>query len=121
MVCRNQTKTICIISGTFQENKQGTLKAKIDELETNTNIKYVRKLYRGVRDFKKVYQPKTNIGKDEKGDLVTDCYSIVARWRNQFSQLFIAYGFSDVRQREMHTAEPLAPEPNAFEVEMTID
>jgi hypothetical protein len=30
-------------------------------------------------------------------------------------------GVSDVRQREMHTAEPLVPEPSAFQVEMAIE
>jgi len=45
----------------------------------------------------------------------------VVRWRNQFSQLFIAYGFSDVRQTEIHTAEQLMPEESAFEVEMAIE
>jgi len=33
------------------------------------------------------YQPRTNIVKDEKGDLDTDSHSILARWRNYFSQL----------------------------------
>jgi hypothetical protein len=45
----------------------------------NENIRY---LYRGVSGFKKGYQPRTNIVKDEKGDLVTDSHSILARWRN---------------------------------------
>jgi hypothetical protein len=44
-------------------------------------------LYRGRNDFKKGYQPRTNIVKDEKGDLVADSQSILARWRNHFSQL----------------------------------
>jgi hypothetical protein len=78
-------------------------------------------LYRGISGFKKSYQPRTNIGKGKKSDLFTDCYSIVVRWRNQYSQLFIAYGFSDVRQTELHTAEPLMPEAGAFEVEITIE
>jgi hypothetical protein len=78
-------------------------------------------LCRDIRDFKKGYQSRTNVGKDEKGDLVTDCYSIVAGWRNQFSQLFIEYTVSDVRQLEIHTEEPLAPEPSAFEFEMAIE
>jgi hypothetical protein len=51
----------------------------------------VRDLYRGIRDFKNGCQPRTTIGKDEKGDLVIDCYSIVAGRRNQFSQQFFAY------------------------------
>jgi hypothetical protein len=29
-------------------------------------------MYRGINDFKKIYQPRTNIVKDEKGILVTD-------------------------------------------------
>jgi len=47
--------------------------------------------------------------KDEKGDLVTDSNSILARWSNHFSQLFNVHGVSDVRQTEIHTAEPLVP------------
>jgi hypothetical protein len=44
-------------------------------------------LYRGSNDFKKGYQPRTHIVKEEKGDLVADSHSILARWRNDFSQL----------------------------------
>jgi hypothetical protein len=35
--------------------------------------------------FKKGYQPRTSIVKDEKGDLVADFCSILAGWRNYFS------------------------------------
>jgi len=41
--------------------------------------------------------------------MVTDFHSILARWRNHFSQLFNVHGVSDVRQTEIHTAEPLVP------------
>jgi len=75
-------------------------------------------LYRGLNDFKKGYQPRTNILKDEKGDLFSDSPSILARWRNYLSQLFNVHGVNDVRQSEIHTAEPLVPEPSAFEVEL---
>ena len=63
----------------------------------------MKDLHRGISDFKTVYQSITNIVKDEKGDVVTDCYSIVARWRNYFSQLFIIHGVSNVMQTEIHT------------------
>jgi hypothetical protein len=53
--------------------------------------------------------------------LVTDTHSILARWRNHFSQLFNVHGVSDVRQTEIHMAEPLLPEPSAFDVEMAIE
>jgi len=59
--------------------------------------------------------------KDEKGDLVADSHSIVARWRNYFSQLFNVRGVKVVGQAEIHTAEPLVPEPSAAEVELAID
>ena len=71
--------------------------------------------------MKKGYQPRTNIVKDEKGDLVLDSHSIVARCRNNFSQLFNVHGVNDVRQTEIHTTEPLVPEPSAFEVEMAFE
>jgi len=59
--------------------------------------------------------------KDEKGDLVVDSHSIVARWRNYFSQLSNVHGVKDVGQAEIHTAEPLVPERSASEVELAID
>ena len=39
-------------------------------------------MYRGIDDFKKGYQPRTTIVKNEKGDLVADPHSIMVRWRN---------------------------------------
>jgi hypothetical protein len=58
---------------------------------------------------------------DEKGDLVTDCHSILARRRIHFSQLFNIFGVTDVRRTEIHTAEPLLAEQSAFEVKMAIE
>jgi hypothetical protein len=36
------------------------MKAKIEQLETNSKFKHVRDLYQGINDFKKRYQPRTN-------------------------------------------------------------
>jgi len=47
------------------------------------------------------------MAKDEKGDLVVDFHSILARWRNHFSELLNVHGDNDVRQTEIYTAEPL--------------
>ena len=41
-------------------------KAKFEELETNSKIKTIRDLYRGISDLKKVYQPRTNKSKEWK-------------------------------------------------------
>jgi hypothetical protein len=42
----------------------------------------------------------------------------LAKWSNHFSQLLNIYG---VRQTEIHTAEPIVPEPSAFEFEMAFE
>jgi len=83
--------------------KKEYLKAKIDEPETNSKIKNIRDLHRGISDFKKSYQPGTNIVKNEKNDMVTESHSILARWRNHFSQLMNVHGINDVRQTEIHS------------------
>jgi len=57
------------------------------DLKLTVRSKNIRDLYRVINDFKKGYQPRTNIVKDEKGDLVADSHSILARWRKHFSQL----------------------------------
>jgi hypothetical protein len=92
-----------------------------EELETNSKINNIRDLYRGINDFKKGYHPRTFIVKDEKGDLFADSHSIMTRWRNYFSQLLNVHGAKDIRQAEIHTAEPLVPEPSALEFELAIE
>ena len=59
--------------------------------------------------------------KDDKGDLVADSQSILARWRNYFSQILNVHRVHDVRQTEIQTAEPIVPESSASEVEMAIE
>jgi len=59
--------------------------------------------------------------KDEKVNLVADSHSIVARWMKHFSQIFNVNGFKDVRQAEIHTAEPLVHEPSAAVFDLSID
>ena len=95
-------------------------KAQSHEIETISNTKNIRNLYMGINDFKKGYQSRTNIVKDEKGDLVTDSHSILARWRYH-SLLLIGHRVIDVRRTETLTAQPLVPEPSAYDVEMAIE
>ena len=80
------------------------LKAKIEDLESNSKTKNIRDLYRGISEFKKGYQPRTNLVKDQKGDLVADSHSILAKWRNNFAQLLNVYGVNDV-SRQKHTEQ----------------
>ena len=100
----------------FGNKKKEYLKAKIEELETNSNIKNIRDLYRGINDFKKGYQPRSKIVNDEIGDLVADSHSILARLRNDFSQLLNVHGVKDVRQTEI-----LVPDPNASDIELATE
>jgi hypothetical protein len=104
------------VSRHFGNKRKKYLKVKINELETNSKNKNIRDLYRGSNDFKEGYQPRTNVVNDEKGDLVADSHSILARWRNHFSQLLNIHGVNDFRQTELHMAEPLVPEPREFEM-----
>ena len=67
----NLNSVRCEVSRHFRNKKKGIF----EKLETNSKIK-------NIRDFKKGYQPRCNIVKDEKGDLVADSHSIVAWWRN---------------------------------------
>ena len=76
---------------------------------------------RGICDFKKGYQCKTKIIKNENSDLVADSLSILAWWKNHFSQLLSIHEVNDVRQTDIHTAELLVPEPRALEVELAIE
>ena len=104
----------------FRNEKKAYLRAKIEELETNSKINNIRDLYMGINDMKKGYEPRTRIVKDEKCDLVADCHSVMARWRTFFSQILNVHGVSDVRQAEIYTSEPLVPELSFLEVDLAI-
>jgi hypothetical protein len=67
----------------FRNKKREYLKDKINELETNknTNIDF----YRGINEFKKCYQTRINVMKDENGNLLADHQSALNRWKNFFN------------------------------------
>jgi hypothetical protein len=58
--------------------------------------------------------------KYENGDLLADSHRILNRWKNYFSHLLNVHYVSDVRQIEVHMAEPLLPGPSRLEVEIAI-
>jgi hypothetical protein len=95
--------------------KKGNIQEKkINELETNSKNKSIRNLYRGINKFKKGYQPKTNLVKDENGNPLAHSHNILKRWKNYFCQLLNVCGITNALQTEMHTAEPLVPEPSSI-------
>jgi hypothetical protein len=97
----------------FRNKSREYLKDKFNELATNSKNKKIRYLYRG-------YQLRNNIAKDENGDLLADSNNILNRWKNYFSQLLDVHNTSDVRQIEVHMAEPSVPGPSSLDVEIAI-
>jgi hypothetical protein len=53
----------------------------------NSKNKNISDLYRRINEFKRGYQPQSNLVKDENGDLLADSDSILNRWKNYFFQL----------------------------------
>jgi hypothetical protein len=58
--------------------------------------------------------------KDKRGNLLADLHNISNKWKNYFCHLLNVHRAGSVRQTQMHTAEPLVPEPSASEVEAAI-
>jgi hypothetical protein len=77
-------------------------------------------LHRGINEFKKGYQPRINDIKDENGNLLTDPQSVLNWWKNFFNQVLNVHGVHDIRQIDIHMAEPSVPEPSLIEVKIAI-
>jgi hypothetical protein len=106
----------CETSRTFRNKKKEYLKGKIHELETNNKNKNIRDFYRGINEFKKGYQHKINIIEDENGNLLADPQNVLNRWKHFFNQVLNIHGVHDVRQMDIHMAEPLLPEHSLVKV-----
>jgi hypothetical protein len=105
-------------SRTVRNNKREHLKGKINELETKN--KNIRDLYRGINEFKEGYKPRINIIKDKNANLPADPQNVLNKWKHYFNHVVNVHGVYDVRQMDIHTAEPLVPEPSLIEVEIAI-
>ncbi|PNF41609.1 hypothetical protein B7P43_G10463 [Cryptotermes secundus] len=75
----------------FRNKKREYLKDKIDDLAMNSKNKNIRDLYRGINDFKRGYQPSSNLVMDENGDLLADSHNILNMWKNYISKLLNVY------------------------------
>jgi hypothetical protein len=62
---KNLRKTSTIV----RKKKREYFKDKINWLQTNNKRKYITDLYRGISEFKKGYQLRIGIIKDENGNL----------------------------------------------------
>jgi hypothetical protein len=80
--------------------KRGNIrKDKINQFATNSKNKNIRDLNRVINEFKRGYQPRSNLVRNENGDLLADSNSILNRWKSYFPQLLNAHNVSDVRQK----------------------
>ena len=102
------------LSGVLEAKRRNIWKQKLRKFELRVRPKISVTCVGTSMTLTKNFQPRANIVKDEKGDLVTDWHNILAKWRNHFSQLLNV-------QCVNRTAEPLVPEPIAFEIEMAIE
>jgi hypothetical protein len=104
----------------FRNKKREYLNGKVNNFETNSKNKNIRGMYRGINEFKKGYQPRINIKKDENGNLLADPQNVLNGWKHFFNQTLYVHGVHDVRQMGIYTAEPLVPEPSLVDVEIAI-
>jgi hypothetical protein len=65
----------------FRNKKREYLKDKINEIQLYSKINNIRDLYRGITEFKKGCQPKTNLVKDKRGDLLAEPQKFLLRGR----------------------------------------
>jgi hypothetical protein len=86
----------------------------------NSKNNNIRDLYRGINGFKKGYQPRSSLVKNENFHVLVDYRIILNRWKSYFSQLPTVHNVSDVRQIEVQTAEPFVPGRSHLEVETAI-
>jgi hypothetical protein len=80
------------------------MRDKIIELAPNSENKNIRNLYRGLNYFKRDYQPRSNLAKDENGALLADSQRILNMWKNYYTQLLTVSSVNDIRQIEINTA-----------------
>jgi hypothetical protein len=58
----------------FWNKRREYLKGKINEFAMNSKNKNIRDLYRGINEFKKGYQPRNYLVRDEKDYLLPESH-----------------------------------------------
>jgi hypothetical protein len=85
-------------SRSFRNKKWEYLKHRINELATNSVNKKLETC-RGIYDFKRGRQPRSNLVKNKNGCLLADSHNISNTWKNYLSQLLNLHKVSDARQK----------------------
>ncbi|PSN48471.1 hypothetical protein C0J52_11717 [Blattella germanica] len=89
----------------LKNKKREYLKEKINDLEINAKNRNIRELYQGIKIEREGFQARTNIIKDENGDMLADAKSILNRWGNYFNQLLNVHGEEEIEEHNVQTAE----------------
>jgi hypothetical protein len=82
---------------------------------------HIRQLHRGMNEFKKAYQLRTGLVKDEKGNLQADCPSILNGRRNYFCQLINVSGINYFNRQKEREVKPLIPESSRCAIEIAAE
>jgi len=85
-----------------RNKKREYLKENTSGLETEVRRRISGTYVRDINKFKKGYQPRTNLVKDENGDLLAYSQNILNRLQNYFCQLLNVLSLNDLSQTEMH-------------------
>jgi hypothetical protein len=104
----------------FGNKMKEYLKDKTKELAMSSKNKNINGLYRGINEFKRDYQPISNLVKDENGNLLTKAHYILNKVEELLLSVMNVHSVTDVRQIEIYTAEPLIPNTGSLETEIAI-
>jgi hypothetical protein len=77
----NLNNVRCETTRTFRNKKREYPEEKLISLKQTEQI--YQRCFRGINKFKKGFEPRTNLVKDENGDL-SDFHNILKRWKNYF-------------------------------------
>ena len=95
-------------------------KKKIVEIEENGRKRDVREMYKGINSVKKGFQSRSNVVRDENGDLTADREGVLNRWKRYFEQLLNVHrnqgGSNDDEDSNSETDEREMDEPSLEEV-----
>lgn len=70
-----------------RKKKREQEKLRLRDLENCREEKEARKMYKGIRELKKGWQPQTNLCRDELGNLIGDQTKVLNRWKTFFQEL----------------------------------
>lgn len=66
----------------FKNKKCQFLKRKIEEIDENCHRNNVRGMYMGINNFRKRFQARTEVIKDDNENFITDPTRVINTWKN---------------------------------------